>query len=454
MKKILLVTGVFLLLLLCGCAVAEPAPLTEPSQSVTTVPATVPPTTEAQTLPEQKEYTIADLDLRGMEKSMGVNTNSYTFDYNPEDNYKIWGEDVPEKVKNLTPGYVYRLDFQSREIHLIYDSPVLSMRAGINTNFFLSPENSLFAMDNTGEIIVPLYQGTEPILPQSLGYWKKQIYFVEGDRVCTLSLVTGEVTVIFTYPGVLEGDPVYGIAEEFPHLLILRTPQGDVACNRLTGETALIPETGQWGTAAFELYMGFATWPADSPKSGDTERLQTLLNSDGGYWYWRILGCTFADPREISLSHLFCSGLPESQRQSSSTYTEEEVEFLKEMAKNSPYAQEDAWTKALKIPREYVAFLLDKCFGLTMEDVTAPKDWRYFTETDAYYFLPEDSYGVSGHNVTEVKETGEGIIQVYWTAPALYNTLTGEMMENPNMVLTLQWQQDGSFSVLSNYPAA
>ena len=106
--------------------------------------------------------------------------------------------------------------------------------------------------------------------------------------------------------------------------------------------------------------------------------------------------------------------------------------FLRDYAKESFWGDEEVWVNALKIPGESLSTVLKDYLGLTMEDVTIPEDWTYFEETDAYYSIHSDGYGVSGHTVTEVTELEDGTIQVFWTVGLLKNAQTGAMMAPPD----------------------
>ena len=183
----------------------------------------------------------------------------------------------------------------------------------------------------------------------------------------------------------------------------------------------------------------------------DVERFSELLTYDGGYWYWRILGCTFDNPEDISLKYMFYNGIHPDSVQSQDTYSDSEIAFLKNQAK-SDWGDEAVWVNAHKMPRQYINDILAKYLGLSLDEVTIPKEWTHFEETDAYYYIRTDGYAVSGHRVTEVNNLSDGSVQVYWTAPLLRNTVTGELMENPQMILTLRQQADGGYLVLSNQP--
>lgn len=185
--------------------------------------------------------------------------------------------------------------------------------------------------------------------------------------------------------------------------------------------------------------------------SGNIEYFQKLLSYDGGYWYWRILGCTFNEPQEISLKYMFYNGMKYEERQDPDTYTDREVMFLKDFAQ-STWGDEACWVNAHKLPRQCVINVLEQYLGLDSVRLTIPEDWVFLEETDAYYYIRSDGYGVSGVTVIEVTDLQDGLVEIRWTAPVLRNTLTGEYMENPEMLLIMQKCNNGGYLVLSNVP--
>lgn len=233
----------------------------------------------------------------------------------------------------------------------------------------------------------------------------------------------------------------------------------DYYYNCLSGELLERPVYGDrsWGNTTWAWWAeteGSPTEPPTEPTEPLSleEQFQNLLSYDGDYWLWRTLGCTFEDPQDISLKYLFYNGLRHDERESRDDYSDSEVAFLRDYAKNSFWQDEESWVNALKIPAPYLADVLEEYLGLSPDQVTIPEDWAYFEETDAYYSIRSDAYGVSGHTVTEVTVLEDGTVQVCWTVGLLKNTLTGEFMENPQMVLTLRQKEDGSYQALSNQP--
>ena len=233
-------------------------PVTEPTTEPVTEPVTEPPTE-----PQEKVYTLADLKLADIPKNGGgVYKSYYAFLYDPDDNYRPWGESAAKKIEELTPGYVYVLDWKTESIIRILDEPATGLDSITRYVFCITETNKLVVTDYKGEFYLVLYEAEEPLVPTSVDYREKTLYFIEGDRILNMDLITGQIKQLIEYEGALE---VFHIEndEEFPHLMVIRTASGDVAWNMETGETAIIPETGPWGTAAFDLYMGFGEWPED-----------------------------------------------------------------------------------------------------------------------------------------------------------------------------------------------
>ena len=181
------------------------------------------------------------------------------------------------------------------------------------------------------------------------------------------------------------------------------------------------------------------------------EQFQQMLTSENGYWYWRAMGCIFEEPEELSLYYLFYNGLPHDERQDRNTYTDNEVAFLQDLSLNT-FGAKSLWVNAHKMPRQYISDVLNDYFGLDINDVTIPEEWTYFEETDAYYYICSDGYGVSGQTVTEVQTGDNGLVYVYWTANYLRDTRYEEtaFINEPEMVLVLQEKTDGGYLVLSN----
>lgn len=238
----------------------------EPATEPTTEPVTEPPTepaTDPTTEPEEKVYTLADLNLIGMDDSSGASSLYSPFLYDPDKDYRWLGESAAEKIKELTPGYVYVMDNRTETIDRVLDEPATGLWTTRNHLFCVTEANTLVVTDHTGEFYLVLYEAEEPLVPESVGYKRKTLYFIEGDRVLNMDLVTGEIKLLIEYEGAVK---VFHIEndEEFPHLMVIQTKTDDVAWNMETGETAVIPENGLWGTAAFDLYMGYGEWPEDA----------------------------------------------------------------------------------------------------------------------------------------------------------------------------------------------
>ena len=186
------------------------------------------------------------------------------------------------------------------------------------------------------------------------------------------------------------------------------------------------------------------TQPTEPPS--EEEYFHSLLTDE--YWYCRALGCTFTKPEEINAKFYFYAGLDIEDRLSSSTFNDAEIAFLSEQWKD-PYG-EDAWKNAHKLPTAKIEEALS-ILNVGLADITIPDEWVYFEQTDAYYDLRYDFYGVVGVTIKDVVTAGD-TVQVFWTTEMVNNTFTGELMRNPKMVISLQRLEDGSYRVLSNMP--
>ena len=178
------------------------------------------------------------------------------------------------------------------------------------------------------------------------------------------------------------------------------------------------------------------------------DEYQQLLSSNGDYWCWMIMGCTFEEPEDISLEHLFYNGLKLEDRTYYTDFTPEEEAFLKASLKDTFWGEE-GWSNAHKLPAEKVEEVLVNYLGLTLDDVTIPEKWMYFADTNAYYDVRTDAYSVGNFQVLHVQEYEDGKVEVCWTVDLRYNTMTGEYMENPVMLLTMN-MQDGRYTMISN----
>ena len=188
------------------------------------------------------------------------------------------------------------------------------------------------------------------------------------------------------------------------------------------------------------------TEPAE--EESKVEAYQQMLSSKGDYWHWMIMSCTFEDPKEISLEHLFYNGLKLEDRTYSADFTAEEVAFLKDALKDTSWGEE-GWGNAHKLPAAKVQDVLQTYLGVSLEDVTIPEKWIYFADTDSYYVVKTDAFSVGNFQVIHVQEYEDGTVEVCWTVDLRYDTMSNEYLENPMMLLTMK-QQDGHYITLSN----
>lgn len=461
-KWILLFTCLVVLLSAC---VQEPAQTTVPTAEST-----------YQTEPlTERIYTLADLDFGKMHYSGGTPEGYYPFLYKGDQKDRTLelvlekdAEEVAQLLKDFTPGYVYLLDRNTQEFHCIIAEPILAKHDTSDYLFYITADNTLIVTDMTGMVRVELYQAKEPLGMKSLAYWRTSLYFIEGSSIMNMDLITGEVKKLFEYEGAIDADPLYGIHEEFPHLMLIMTETEGVACNLETGETVIIPETGQWGTAAFYQYVYYGIWPekteppteepTEPPALQDGQRLMeaeleafellfapvaTPYAMQPVNYYGMALCVDFDAPENLNLITYFNRGLKSENME---PITEEERAYYLQKT-----GEERIFGDLFRLPAWQVNGILMYYFGLTAEDVTdwSSPGWVYNPNTDCYYLVPP---GTLAH----------GSVDFY---DGYYNELDGTLSlyyknrveRDRDYVITLLSKKsagDTGYYILSNLPVA
>lgn len=367
-------------------------------------------------------------------------------------------------------GFLYLYDEDTDAVTQLCDATYETQTVVLGHVFFSSNGGQLtHYVPATGERAV-IYIAENGII-RALDYFNENgspvLYLLDGDRLVRYGLLTGEASEI----GVFEGAEDVCVSPANPDLVAVSALYGWTILDLTTGETAyvesedgfftfyndgIMPESEPVGSV--DPYPGIDSpsepateLPTEPSNPEDIAYFQELLSTHN-YWYWRIMSCTFADPKEISMEHMFYTGLAQEDRQVWSEFTDEEVAFLQDWLRGTIW-EEGQWTNAQKMPASGIDEALREYLGISLADVTIPEDWTYYQETDSYYAVHTDAFGVIGTQVTAVDRGEDGIIRVYWTIGFMLNTSTGEYMENPLMVTTLQEKDDGGYYVLSNVPA-
>lgn len=192
------------------------------------------------------------------------------------------------------------------------------------------------------------------------------------------------------------------------------------------------------------------TEPGETEKAGPTiESFTELLNSDSpeAYWLCQAMGCVFGQPEDIDLYYFFYNGIvPDAWN----VISQESVDWLE--------SQGHKKGSGLQVmPLEDMEQIMQDAFGISMADVESgiPGKWRYLQEEKAYASFHSDVWGgMGGITVTWVDEYAGGRVDVFYTVSgSYYNTATGEYLDNPDMVLALRQQPDGSYLILANIEA-
>ena len=156
-------------------------------------------------------------------------------------------------------------------------------------------------------------------------------------------------------------------------------------------------------------------------------------------WYRNCLGCIFASPSEIDLNYLFYSGFGIGSWDLVSPESEQyliEQGFWREM-------------DLQPMPTAELEKALQMTFGISLEDVTIPKEWVYLEKEDFYCSNHNDVYMVEDFIITDVVEHPDGTVEIHYFCESYYNAATEDFLNTVDLILTLQKTDDG-FLVRSN----
>ena len=162
---------------------------------------------------------------------------------------------------------------------------------------------------------------------------------------------------------------------------------------------------------------------------------------DGDRWLSAALSCIFDDPKDLDLGLLFREGfygLPGGGEAS-----EEERDYLKQQGLEFDCPVQ-------RLPVSLLNEVLERYFGVTLDDVAVPEDWYWRADTGCYYSFYSDFYGVALWAPLKVERTGGDLIVTYVPYPwqAIPNPKTGEPVTAA--VMTLREQEEGGWLVVSN----
>ena len=168
------------------------------------------------------------------------------------------------------------------------------------------------------------------------------------------------------------------------------------------------------------------------------------------WWCMRAMGCTFENPKDISLQHYFYMGFEQDESKVYVPLTDEEKAAIDAAYRNK--FGKDPYTGGSRLPIEEMTNALS-VLGVTLDDVTIPNDWIYDAKTGSWFFWRSDAYGLAGWAITDVEKTADGTVRLYWQSYDNWNTQANEPYPNgTKMVMTLQGKPDGGYRILSNVP--
>ena len=164
----------------------------------------------------------------------------------------------------------------------------------------------------------------------------------------------------------------------------------------------------------------------------------------GDRWYFAALGCIFDDPKDIDLELLFYGGF---YGQPDGETTQEERDYLEEQGLEFDCPVQ-------RLPVSLLNEVLERYFGVTLDETAVPEDWYWRADTDCYYSFHSDAYGVSGWSPFAVERTG-GELTVTYAVPPYQGTADPETGEPVTVgIMTLRERPEGGYLVVSNVDAS
>lgn len=190
--------------------------------------------------------------------------------------------------------------------------------------------------------------------------------------------------------------------------------------------TTAPPET----TAPVTTALPETTVPiATSPVITDFTEYEALLTPQGEErnWLFFATGCVFEKPQDLDLCVLFYTGLEQGSWESIS---EESAKFL----------VDNGFWRDMDIQVMHAGSLdavLEFNFGVLLEDVTIPSEWRYLEKEDVYCSNHNDVMVPCTPTITAVTDDGTTIV-IHYTVDFFYNSRTQEYLDKTDLVMTLE----------------
>lgn len=225
------------------------------------------------------------------------------------------------------------------------------------------------------------------------------------------------------------------------------------ACGKDTPETTAPTEPQQTTEPAVvvpENTQPEKTEPAETEpeKTGpDYDAYTALLTYSGPETSWipYALTCVFGQPEDIDLAAFFYGDI-------AGGWDAISEESRKHLTGQGYHTNVDLQVR----PLDAMEQIMQEVFGISLSDVEAgiPDQWRYLATEKAYVSNHNDTNLVTDFTITWVEEYAGNRIDIFYTINGTYhNTDTGETLENPDMVLALRQQPDGTYLVLANLVA-
>ena len=160
-------------------------------------------------------------------------------------------------------------------------------------------------------------------------------------------------------------------------------------------------------------------------------------------WLALSLGCIYENPKDVDLYFMFYLGVDHP-----GSWDDISAESRQSLIDQGFLTDMDLQIMPVK---KLEAALLET-FGIGLDGVTIPDSWGYIEQENAYCSNHNDAYFPGVPIITDVYDDGK-IIHIYYTIEDFWDYRSEVILDTANLVLGLEWQEDGTCRAVYNVPA-
>ena len=171
-----------------------------------------------------------------------------------------------------------------------------------------------------------------------------------------------------------------------------------------------------------------------------------LAPSNEGNALRDAMNCSFTKPEQMNLAYVFYGSL-----------TSDGWDSLPEEA--AAELEAAGFTRNLELqirPAKELEKILKDSFGISLKDVKSgiPDSWVYLKSQDCYYTNHSDALGFPEFTITWAEKISDNRVELSYTIESdhWYDSASKDYLDHPNMLMLLEFSEDGNCKILSNYP--